>query len=365
MSPVVSLLRDLVRFPSVSGEEREIAAFLAGWLEDAGLAVRLEDRNLEARVGTEGPVLLLNSHLDVVPVGPGWATDPFEPVIDGQRMVGRGANDAKASVAAMALAMKALAEDPVEGVQVVFAATCEEERGRGGLEVFLPTLGPLDAAVVGEPTGLHPAVAQNGLLILELFAHGRAGHAARPHLAVNAIDRAARDVVALHGLTWEPENPHVGPMTLAVTQIEAGTAHNVIPDTCRLVVDIRTIPEIPPEVVVERVRAVVQSEVRVRSDRFRPVRTPQGDRLLAAVLRANPDARPFGSPTLSDWAHLADIPAVKLGPGLSEVSHTTDEWVDLAMVARAPALYERIAREWARGVPLPRRPHDGGGGLRR
>jgi len=348
MSAVVDLLARLVRFPSVSGEEHAIAAFLAGWLQEAGLPVRREGRNLEARVGTEGPVLLLDSHLDVVPVGEGWATDPFEPVIAGGRMIGRGANDAKASVAAMALAMRALAADPPPGVQIVFAATCEEERGRGGLEVFLPTLGPVDAALVGEPTGLHPAVSQNGLLILELFAHGRAGHAARPQLAVNAIDLAARDVLALHRLTWEPEDPHVGAMTLVVTQIEAGTAHNVIPDVCKLVVDIRTIPQIPPEEVVRRVREVVHSEVRVRSDRFRPVATPEEHPLLAAVLAANPSARPFGSPTLSDWAHL-DIPAVKLGPGLSEVSHTTDEWVGLQMVEEAVGVYEQIARRWAVG----------------
>jgi len=350
MKPATSLLHELVSFPSVSGDEYAIAEFLSGWLKARGLPVHLDDRNLAARVGREGPTLLLNSHLDVVPVGEGWATDPFVPLVKDGRMFGRGSNDAKASVAAMALAMTRLAERPPEGVQVVFAATCEEERGRGGLEVFLPQLGHIDAAVVGEPTGLHPAVAQNGLLILELFARGKAGHAARPHLAKNAIDIAAGDVAALHGLQWQPHNPHVGPMTLAVTQIEAGRAHNVIPEVCKMVVDIRTIPEIPPEVVVERVRSVVQSEVRVRSDRFRPVHTPHEDRLVEAVREAHPEGAAFGSPTLSDWAHLAHIPAVKLGPGLSEVSHTANEWVDLAEVERAVGVYEGIVRAWARSA---------------
>lgn len=343
----IELLASLVAFDSVSGSEHAIAAFMAQWLQEQGLAVHRSDRNVAARIGYEGPVLLLNSHLDVVPVGEGWHTDPFEPVVREGRMYGRGSNDAKASVAAMAVAMTRLLADPPKGVQILFAATCEEERGRGGLEVFLPELGPIDAAIVGEPTGLHPAVAQNGMLLLELFAHGRAGHAARPHLAVNAIDIACRDVQRLHALTWEPVNPHVGSMTLQVTQFDAGSAHNVIPDSAKLVVDIRTIPEIPPEVVVERVRSVVESEVRVRSDRFRPVST--GDEaLVACVLRANPGAVPFGSPTLSDWAHLR-VPAVKIGPGLSEISHTTNEWVDLAMVERAVGVYEGIVREWARG----------------
>ena len=341
MSRVRSLLRELVAVPSVSGNEDEVVAFLADWLRGHGLPVRVEDRNLECRIGDGGPVVLLNSHTDVVPPGEGWQTDPFVPRIDDDRMVGRGCNDAKASVAAMAVAMVALSERSLPGT-VVFAATCEEERGRHGLEVFRPSLGRLDAAIVGEPTGLHPAVAQNGLLLLELYPEGRAGHAARPHLAVNALDIACRDVVALHELLWEPADPDVGPMTLVCTQLDAGKAHNVIPETARVVVDIRTIPQIPPADVIERVRQTVRSRVHVRSNRLPPVRTPAGAAVLDAVQAALPEAVPFGSPTLSDWAHLVDVPAVKLGPGLSEVSHTANEWVDLRMVDRAAPAYAAI-----------------------
>lgn len=344
----VALLRELVAIPSVTGDEHAIARFLAGWLEARGVAVRVDDRNVEARVrgASPGPVLLWSSHLDVVPPGEGWSADPFVPrVVDG-KMFGRGANDAKASVAAMAVALVALHRAPPARGEIVFAATCEEERGRLGLERFLPSLGPIDAALVGEPTELQPAVAQNGLLVLELTAKGRAGHAARPHLALNAIDVAARDVLALHALSWEPPDPFVGPMTLAVTQIAAGHAHNLIPAECRLVVDVRTIPQLPPAQVVERIRAAVASEVHVRSDRLAPVATPEGAAILAAVSAARPDAVPFGSPTLSDWAHLKGIPAVKIGPGISEVSHTVDEWIALEQVPRAAALYEQVARRY-------------------
>ena len=343
MSEVTTLLRDLVAIPSVSGDEDRIADFLQQWFEARGLSVHRSDRNLSVSVGAGARRLLLNSHLDVVPPGVGWETDPFEPIFRGDRLVGRGSNDAKASVAAMACAMVALAQDDLAG-EVVFAATCEEERGRNGLERYLPELGPFHAAVVGEPTELQPAVAQNGLLILELTAHGRAGHAARPHLADNAIIRAARDITALSALTWEPVNPHVGPMTLAVTQVEAGTVHNVIPGACKMVVDIRTIPELPAAEVVQRIRAVVESEVWVRSDRLAPAHTPAGSAILRAVEHAMPDCVPFGSPTMSDWAHLTGIPAVKLGPGISEVSHTANEWVSLPMVERAVESYASIAR---------------------
>ena len=350
MGDVLALLHDLVSIPSVTGDERAVCDFLAGWLGARGISVRVDDRNLEARIsGKEpGPVLLFSSHLDVVPPGEGWSADPFVPVVKDGKMTGRGANDAKASVAAMACALVRLAGELPRG-EIVFAATCEEERGRQGLERFLPSLGPIDAALVGEPTGLQPAVAQNGLLVLELTARGKAGHAARPKIAINAVDIAARDVLALHALQWEPEDPFVGPMTLAVTQIAAGHAHNLIPGECKLVVDVRTVPQIPPEQVVERIRASVRSEVHVRSDRLAPVRTPEGAAILAAVLAARPASVPFGSPTLSDWAHLKGIAAVKIGPGLSEVSHTTDEWVELSQVEAAVSLYASVAERFCAG----------------
>ncbi len=344
MSAVTELLRDLVAIPSVSGEEHAVATFLQAWFEERGLSVSRSDRNLSVSVGKGTRRLLLCSHLDVVPPGVGWKSQPFDPIISGGRLVGRGANDAKASVAAMACAMVQLADSGLDG-QVVFAATCEEERGRDGLEKYLPELGEFDAAIVGEPTELEPAVAQNGLLILELTAHGRAGHAARPQLADNAIERAARDITALSSLVWEPANTYVGPMTLAITQVDAGHSHNVIPAACKFVVDIRTIPEIAASNVVERVRSVAESEVWVRSDRLAPAHTPDGAAILAAVDAVLPGCRPFGSPTMSDWAHLAGIPAVKLGPGISEVSHTANEWVSLAMVERAVGVYAAIARE--------------------
>ena len=151
---VVALLESLVAIPSVSGDEQAIAAFVETWFRTRGLEVRRDDRNLEVRVrgAAPGPVLLLSSHLDVVPTGTGWATDPFTPVIRDGRMFGRGCNDAKASVAALCHAMLALAHDPPARGEIVLALTCEEERGRNGLERFLPSLGRVDAALVGEPT---------------------------------------------------------------------------------------------------------------------------------------------------------------------------------------------------------------------
>jgi acetylornithine deacetylase len=303
--------------PVVTGDEQAICAFLATRLRERGLDVEVSDRNLACRVRGKapGPVLLLSSHTDVVPPGEGWSRAPFEPHRDGFRLVGRGANDAKASVASMAVAMEALFENPPEHGEVVFAATCEEERGRKGLEAFLPSLGKIDAALVGEPTSLEPAIAQNGLLILELTARGKAGHAARPESAINAISIAGRRRRATARAAVGAENAWVGPMTLQVTQIAAGHAHNLIPGECTMVVDVRTIRRSRRATSSRRVRATVQSEVRVRSSVSRRCTRRTGAAILDAILAVRPDARPHGSPTVSDWAHLRGIPAVKIGPG--------------------------------------------------
>ena len=246
-------------------------------------------------------------------------------------MYGLGANDAKGCVAAMAVAFR---RARIARGRLVFAAVCEEEIGRGGAEVFLPTLPPADEAIVGEPTGLQIATSQLGMLLLECEAKGRAGHAARPHLAENAIYAAARDILAVEALSIALGG--VG----AVTVVNGGDRHNVIPDRCRYTIDFRS--EVPHDVLIERVRAAVGAEVTVRSDRFRPVATPSDARVLAAARATGATA--FASPTLSDWVHLT-CPAIKWGPGLSEVSHTADEWVEVAMVERAVEDYTRVIEQ--------------------
>ncbi len=306
------------------------------------------DRNLCSikDSGRPGPTLLLCSHVDTVPATPAWTRDPWSPTREGDRLYGLGANDAKASVAAMAVAFHTA--EPKAG-KLVFAPVCEEEVGRGGLEAFLPHLPVPDFAIIGEPTGLEIATAQNGLLILDALAKGRAGHAARPHLADNALYTAARDILALEALSLDREHPLAGRTTLAVTVCSAGDRHNVIPGEARYTVDLRTTPSYTHDELTALVRASVRAGITVRSDRFRPVATPEGTRVLAAAVRSLGDqgrsTRCFHSPTLSDWAHLGHVAAIKWGPGLSEVSHTADEWVDTGMVEDAAALYLSVCDE--------------------
>jgi acetylornithine deacetylase len=309
-----------------------------------GWQPRRHGRNLFAVVGEgEGPLVLFNSHTDTVPVGEGWTRDPLGELDEG-RLYGRGSNDAKGCLVAMIAGVARYLEGGGQG-RVCVAATCEEEVMGQGLEALLPALPPLDAALVGEPTALQPAVAQKGLLVLEITAHGRAAHAAHGG-GVNAIVNMAPDLLALAAPGLHRLHPFLGPTSLAVTQIEGGTRHNVIPERCTCVVDIRLTPAYTPDEVVALVRERVEGEVRVRSDRLGPVETSLEHPVVQAVLRARPGAEPYGSPTLSDWVFLRDVPTVKIGPGDSLRSHTPDEFVTVDELRDGVAFYERFLHEW-------------------
>lgn len=341
----VRFLQELIRIPSESGREDAVAARLEAELASIGLSPSRVGRNVCATLGSEGPLLLLVSHLDTVPIGEGWTKPPLGGILEDGRIYGRGANDAKASVAAMAAgAVAAFASAPPRG-RVCLAFVCEEETTNKGIAEVLAALPRPDAAVVGEPTGLQPAVAQKGLLLLEVTAKGRSAHAAWGG-GVNAVHAAAKDILALSAVAFDREHPILGRPSLQVTQVEGGRRHNVIPDRCKLVVDIRTTPAYAPEELVELVRRTVAGEVEVRSKRIRSVDTPAGHPILRAALAANPTAAPFGSPTVSDWAFLEGIPAVKAGPGDSRRSHTPDEYVNLGELERGVDFYEDLIRAY-------------------
>lgn len=350
--PVVTLLKDLVRFPSLSNEEREIADFVEAYVQRSGVSVARHDNNVYFWIGDGPDCLLLNSHLDVVPPSADHPYDPFTPTeVDGQ-LYGRGTVDAKACGASMTTALLELAAEgwqPPGGKLLVALTACEETGGAyNGLDDLRPHLPDIHAALVGEPTALQPCVAQKGLLILRIEAHGTTAHAARAHLGDNAILRAMRDIQRLDALTFDREDPFLGTPTLAVTTIEGGTARNVIPDRCMFYTDIRSTPAYTHEELIEMIAERLESEVKVHSKRIVPVATEVEERIVQACLRALPGAAPFGSPTASDWIFLSDVPTVKLGPGHSERSHTADEHIALDEVVRAVEAYKSIVRKYFR-----------------
>ena len=357
--PVLDLHASLVRFPSLSHEEAEIADYVEQTARAVpGLVVGRLENNVWASLGDGDDVLLLCSHLDVVPPSAEQEA-PFEPRrVDG-RVYGRGAVDAKASGAAMLAALARLAGESwrPEGGRLVVALTACEETGGGynGMEhvrreVFGRELPDVAAALVGEPTELRPCLAQKGLLILQATARGRTAHAARAHLGDNAITRAARDLVALDALAFDRDDPLLGRPTAAATVVEGGAAKNVVPDRCRFTLDVRSTPAYTHAELTELVAGHLESEVEVYSDRLVPCATPPTARVAraaaAALGGAGRDAEPFGSPTASDWIFLHDVPAVKIGPGRSELSHTAEEHVEAAEVEAAVDVYAAIARAY-------------------
>lgn len=348
---MIERLRRLVAIPSVSRDEGAVADALGADLEAEGIVVVREGNNLWCEIGdAPRPRLLLNSHLDTVPPAGGWSADPWTPIVAGGRITGLGANDAKGCVTAMVeavLACMARLErgEPLGGT-VVLALTAEEEIGGQGLGTVLPRLEPLDAALVGEPTGLVPVIAQRGLLILCGVARGQSRHAGNspPGIADNAILAAARDLMRLVGVDWGPEHPLLGRPFGNVTMIEGGTARNVIPDECSFYLDIRTTPQESHAALLERLRPQLVSDLRVHSDRLVPVATAPDERIVRAALRALPGAAPAGSPTTSDMVFLAGVPTVKIGPGDSSRSHCADEYLLADELTAGAAAYERIVR---------------------
>lgn len=347
MNPA-ELVERLVATPSVSGDETQIADFVARHAASFGARVLRDGNNVWFSFGGEqGPALLFASHLDTVPPCAGWRSDPMRPRWDGERLYGLGANDAKASVAAMLSLAAAIARDAkrIPG-RIVFALTAEEETGgAGGIASILPALGRIDAAVVGEPTSLEVCAAQRGMLLLKCTAHGRSAHVAHAGLADNAVERAARDVARLATQRFEP-HPLLGETRAQVTQIAGGLQRNQVPDRCEFFVDLRTTPNLDHAGTVARLAAELESDVVIHSQRYAPKATPADHAIVRAALAATGRAAATGSSTTSDWAFLGEIPAVKLGPGDSCRSHCPDEFVASDEVLAGANVYGRLARRY-------------------
>ena len=215
--------------------------------------------------------------------------------------------------------------------------------GENGIRALLPALGRVDMALVGEPTGMQAATGERGLVVLDCTAHGKSGHAARGE-GVNALYIALDDIARLRSFRFERESELLGPVGIAVTQIEAGTQHNVVPDTCRFVVDVRTTDAYSNEETVEILRAALRSDAVPRSTRIRAAAVGGEHPLVKAAVAAGRET--YVSPTTSDRT-LMPFPALKMGPGQSSRSHTADEFVLLGEIAEGIAIYEKYIEKLA------------------
>lgn len=346
----VKLLQRLISAASFSREENETADIWEEWLRDRGAEpVRHHNNVYSVAPGYDSsrPTLMLNSHHDTVRPSASYTRDPFSPEIVGGKLYGLGSNDAGASGVALAATFLDLKDRADLPVNLIFAITAAEEvMGELGMRAFLPHLAEHgltpDMVMVGEPTGMQPAIAERGLLVLDGVTPGVSGHAARGE-GVNAIYRAMEDISLLRGFATEKVSETLGPVKVSVTMINAGTQHNVVPDRCSFVVDVRTTDAYSNPETVELLRQTVRwSELTPRSTRVHASVIPEDHPLVVSAKSLG--LNPFVSPTTSDMALMHDIPSLKIGPGESSRSHTADEFVLIDEINGALHLYPRIIK---------------------
>ncbi|MCQ2223658.1 MAG: M20 family metallo-hydrolase [Bacteroidaceae bacterium] len=336
---IIELLKRLIATPRISRNETEAADLLQEQMQEWGLDPQRQGNNLwEIAPGYDAqrPTLLLNAHIDTVKPVNAWTRNPYTPELteDGV-LYGLGSNDDGASLVCL-LATYCKLRNTQQTYNLIFVASAEEEvSGQNGISSVLPILPPISVALVGEPTGMQPAIAEKGLMVLDCTAKGKAGHAARNE-GDNAIDHAIEDIAWFKSFRFPEESPLLGPVKMTVTIINAGTQHNVIPDTCTFTVDVRSNECYSNEDIYNKVRENIKSEVKARSFRLNSSRIDRQHPLLQRALALG--KTPFGSPTLSDQA-LMHFPSMKMGPGDSKRSHTADEYIKISELEDALKTY--------------------------
>lgn len=338
----VSLLSHLIATPSVSREERRAADIMEEELTRCGFTPHREANNVWA-IGScqreDRPTLLLNAHIDTVKPVASYTRNPYEPSLEDGTLYGLGSNDCGGGLVSLLQVFRELSASERCPYNLVYLASAEEEvSGKDGISRALPLLPHVDVAIVGEPTGMQPAVAEKGLMVVDITAHGKSGHAARNE-GVNAIYEALDDLCWIRFHRFDRVSRFLGPTKMQATVVNAGTQHNVVPDECKIVVDVRTNELYTNEEVFDIISSHCKSECRARSFRLHSSRIdlnhPLVERCVALGLQ------PFGSPTLSDQA-LMPFASLKLGPGQSARSHSADEYIKVSEIEHAIGLYLRL-----------------------
>lgn len=342
----VSLLKKLISTPSFSREEAETASVLESFFAEKGIPAKRYLNNvwaLNKYFDAAKPSLLLNSHHDTVKPNRNYTLDPFSPIEKEGRLYGLGSNDAGGCLVSLIAVFMHYYGRKDLAYNLVFAATAEEEiSGVNGIEKLLPELPPLSCGIVGEPTLMNMAIAERGLMVLDVLTTGRAGHAAREE-GENALYKALTDIDWFRNYQFEKVSPLLGKVKMTVTVIDTeNKAHNVVPAQCHFVVDTRVNELYTFEEVLETVHKHVKSEVKPRSTRLRSTSIPMDHALVKAGLQLNRSY--YGSPTTSDKA-LMPFPTLKMGPGDSARSHTADEYIHLHEIQEGIDLYIQLLNQ--------------------
>jgi len=367
----IALTKSLLRFDTVNppGRERDCARHAGAMLEEWGFAVQFfeyaEGRtSVVARAGgsDEKAPLCLTGHLDVVPLGSRrWTKDPFAGETDGDRLYGRGSSDMKAGIAAILLALKGFSKALINTPGIVAVLTAGEEGGCIGSYQLAQTqlLGRAGAMVVGEPTSNYPLVGHKGSVKFHAKFRGVSAHGSMPDLGKNAIYEASRAILKMENFDFGvPAHPVMGAPTLNVGTVEGGQGVNMVPDTARIGVDIRTVPGMDHAALLSQLKNILGKDVDLEVfSNLKPVWTAPGQEWVQRVfeickpyLGEAPAART--APYMTDAANLLKVykgvPVVVLGPGEAQMAHQTDEYCSMERIRQSVALYEELIRDWCR-----------------
>lgn len=336
----IELLKKLIATPSFSKEEDNTAALLEDFLERRGITTHVFLKNVWAKnkyFDESKPSILLNSHHDTVKPNKGYTLDPFSPIVKDEKLFGLGSNDAGGCLVSLMAVFRHFYHRQDLHYNVVLAATAEEEiSGHNGIEALLPRLPKMDFGIVGEPTQMHMAVAEKGLMVLDALAVGKAGHAAREE-GESALYKAVKDIEWIIQHRFEKVSPLLGPVKMSVTVIETeNKQHNVVPAQCKYVIDCRVNELYTFEEILEVLQANLKSELKPRSTRLRSSSIPLEHPLIQTGIAMGREY--YGSPTTSDKA-LMNFSTLKMGPGDSARSHTADEFIYLKEIEDGIAMY--------------------------
>ena len=335
----IELLQQLIATPSVSRDEGAAANVMETFMDRWGLPHGREGNNLWVGCpdwNDQRPTIMLNAHIDTVKPVASWTRDPFKPQIEDGRLYGLGSNDCGGGLVALLQAYRIM-KDRQRSYNLLYVVSAEEEiSGKDGFSRVLPLLPPVDVAIVGEPTGMQPAIAEKGLMVIDGYAYGTSGHAARNE-GVNAIYEALDDLTWLRDYRFRKESRLLGRTKMSVTVVEAGTQHNVVPDKLHFVIDVRPNEFYQNEYIFRFLQKKMKKcELKERSFRLHSSSIAEDHPLVQKCVAMG--MKPFGSPTLSDQA-LMPFPSFKLGPGESSRSHSADEFICLSEIEQAIQTY--------------------------
>jgi len=341
----IDLLKALIQTSSLSREEGEAASVIRSFLKEHSIPYEANLHNtwcFNLHFDQSKPTILLNSHIDTVKASGGWDTHPLEAVEENGKLTGLGSNDAGASLVSLLAAFRHFFMEEGLPFNICFAATAEEEiGGANGIITLKDVTSNCAFGIIGEPTDMEAAVSERGLMVLDGIATGRTGHAARDE-GLNALYLAMEDIEWFRNYRFEKEDPFLGGIKMTVTMIESGSQHNVVPDNCNYVVDVRTVATYTYEKIMAIINENTHAAVKARSMRLKPSSIDRDHLLVVAAEKLGIPL--FASTTLSDQS-LLDIPTIKMGPGLSERSHTPNEFIHTSEIREGIKTYIRLLRE--------------------